>query len=184
MYCCKCRPDIHTYIHTYIHTWLHAYKHVYSMWISLLLSLWLLSPSQEHADSMYVCMYGCVSDRRGPRLCTRLLRRGIVGRWRSSWTIPRTRRPSSRYEEAVTATYRWNHLRPNLPYSVLHSYIRTYVHTLLFPMFGSLAKEMPSFSHPYIQVRMSSCTHMYMHTVYVCLNVCTYYVYMLRHRSC
>jgi hypothetical protein len=124
---------------------------------------------------LIVCMYGCVSDRRGPRLCTWLLSKGIFGRWRSSWTIPRTRRPSSRYEEAVTATYRWNHLRPNLPYSVLHSYIRTYIHTLFFPMFGNIwgRRCLLSFSYPYIPT-----THMYMHTVYVCMYVYTYYVWV------
>jgi hypothetical protein len=124
---------------------------------------------------LIVCMYGCVSDRTGPRLCTRLLRRGIFGRWRSSWTIPRTRRQSSRYEEAVTATYRWNHLRPNLPYSVLHSYIRTYVHdyTRCLVIWGR--RSLFSYSHPYIQVRMSSSTQIQF--MYVCMYVCTYYVY-------
>ncbi len=128
---------------------------------------------------LIVCMYGYVSDRMAGRLCTWLLRMGIFGRWRSSWTIPRTRRPRSRYEEAVTATYRWNHLRP------IVSFIPIYVHTYIHDNFRSLAiwrrRCLPTFSHPYIQVRMSSFTHMYMQTVYVCMYVCmyvcTYFVY-------
>ncbi len=141
------------------------------MWIYLLL---FCDHCRLCKSMLIVCMYGCVSDRRGPRLCTWLLRMDIFGRWRSSWTIPRTRRPRPRYEEAVTATYRWKHLRPNLPYSVLYSYIRTYVHTKLFPMFGNIwgRRCLLSFLHPYIQVRMSSSTHMYMHTVYICMYVC------------
>ena len=130
---------------------------------------------------LIVCMYGCVSDRVGPRLCTMLLRRGIFGRWRSSWTIPRTRRPSSRYKEAVTATYRWNHLRPNLPYSVLHSYIHTYIRTfMIIPdvwHFGGGDAFFPSHTHTYKYVcrLLHTCTCiqcMYMH-------VCTYYVYYI-----
>ena len=126
---------------------------------------------------LIVCMYGCVSDRRGPRLFTWLLSMGIFGRWRSSWTIPRTRRPRSRYEEAVTATYGWNHLRPNLPYSVLHSYIHTYIRTYIHDNSRCLAlwrrRCLLSFSHPYIQVRMSSSTQIQFIYIYGC----TYYVY-------
>ncbi len=122
------------YMHTYIHTDMHTTTCIQCGYV-----FFFLCDCCRFCKSMLiVCMYGCVSDRMGPRLCTRLLSMGIFGRWRSSWTIPRTRRPSSRYEEAVTATYRWNHLRPNLPYSVLHSYIRTYTHTLLFLMFGNI----------------------------------------------
>ncbi len=124
---------------------------------------------------LIVCMYGCVSDRRGPRLCTWLPRMGIFGRWRSSWTIPRTRRPSSRYEEAVTATYRWKHLRPNLPYSVLHSYIRTYM--IIPDVWQYLEEEMPSFLLTPIHTSLSSSTHMHMHTLYVCM--CVHIMYIL-----
>ena len=162
-------------MHTYIQTCIRP--RVFNVDISSSFSVIVVASAK---NMLIVYMYGCVSDRMGSRLYIRLLRRGIFGRWRSSWTIPRTRRLSPRYEEAETATYRWNHLRPNLLYSVLHSYIRTCIHTWLFPMFGNIwgRRCLLSFSHPYIQFRMSSCTHMYMHTVYVCLNVCTNYVYV------
>ena len=111
---------IKTYIHTYIHIQCIQCGYLF---------FFLCDCCRLCKSMLIVCMYGCVSDRREPRLSMWLLRRGIFGRWRSSWTIPRTRRPSSRYEEAVTATYRCDHLRPNLLYSVLHSYIRTFVHT-------------------------------------------------------
>ncbi len=158
------------------------------MWIYLLL---FCDCCRLCKSMLIVCMYGCVSDRRGPRLCTWLLSMGIFGRWRSSWTIPRTRRPSSRYEEAVTATYRWKHLRLNQLYSVLYSYIRTYVHTKLFPMFGNIwgRRCLLSFSHPYIQVRtvcrlLHTCTCIQCIYVCMCVILCIYCMCLLRHRSC
>jgi hypothetical protein len=131
---------------------------------------------------LIVCMYGCVSDRRGPRLCTWLLSRGIFGWWRSSWTIPRTRRPSSRYEEAVTATYRWNHLRPNLTYSVLHSYIRTY---MIIPDMMEIPSILLTPIHTSTYVVFYTHAHAYSVCMYVCVCIlCIYSMCMLRHRSC
>ena len=128
---------------------------------------------------LIVCMYGCVSDRRGARLCTLLLSMGIFGRWRSSWTIPRTRRPSSRYEEAVTATYRWNHLRPNLPYIVLHSYIRTYIHdySRCLAIFGGGDAFYPSHTHTYKYVCRLLHTCTFIQCMYVCM--CVHIMYIL-----
>ena len=171
-------------MHKYIHTCMHTITCIQCGY----LFFFLCDCCRLCKSMLIVCMYGCVSDRRGPRLSSWLLRRGIFGRWRSSWTIPRTRRPSSRYEEAVTATYRWNHLRPNLLYSVHHSYIHTYVHTWLFPKFGNLGEEMLSFLLTPIHTSTYVVfTNMFMYTVYV--HVCMYLLYiycmcMLRHRSC
>ena len=114
-----------------MHTYIHACMHTITCIQCGYLFFFLCDCCRLCKSMLIVCMYGCVSDRRGPRLSSWLLRMGIFGRWRSSWTIPRTRRPSWRYEEAVTATYHWNHLRPNLPYRVLRSYIRTFIHTYM-----------------------------------------------------
>ena len=63
-------------------------------------------------------MYDCVSDRVGPRLSTWLLRKGIFGRWRSSWTIPQTSRPGPWY----LRTCRYKIRRPNRA-PIIHSYM-------------------------------------------------------------
>jgi hypothetical protein len=142
------------------------------------LSLWLLSSLQEHADSVY----GCVSDRMAGRLSTLLFEGAIFGWWRSSWTIPRTRRPRTRYDDAATVTMGWNRIHPDLPYTILHSCIHTYMHACMHIWLFLMCRKWrrrytPTyFSHPCIQVRMSF-MHTYMqHTVvYVCMYACVYY---------
>ena len=193
MYCYKCRPDrtwnimmslcclpdrkkekkierrtngIHLY--TYMHTDIHTTTCIHCGY----LFFFLCDCCRLCKSMLIVCMYGCVSDRRGPRLSTWLLLMGIFGRWRSSWTIPRTRRPRSRYEEAVTATYRWNHLRPNLLYSVLHSYIRTYIHTLLFPMFDNIWRRRCILSFSPIHTSTYVVFYTHVHAYSVCMYVC------------
>jgi hypothetical protein len=123
---------------------------------------------------LIVCMYGCVSDRMGPRLCTRLLRMGIFGRWRSSWTIPRTRRPSSRYGQPTAGT------TYDLTYHIfLYTHIRTYI--IIPAVWQYLAEEMPSLLltpiHTSTYVVFYTHVHAYSVCMYVCMYLCTYYVY-------
>ena len=118
---CRYLQDIHTYI-TY-----HIQIYIQSGYLFFYLSLWLLSSLQEHADSVY----GCVSDGMVGRLSTLLFEGAIFGRWRSSWTIPRTRRPRTRYDDAATATIGWNRIHPDLPYTILHACLHTYMHTYI-----------------------------------------------------
>ena len=173
---------LYAYIHTYIHTYINECTHTTTCIHCGYLLFFLCDCCRLCKSMLIVCMYGCVSDRMGPRLFTWLLRMGIFGRWRSSWTIPRTRRPSPRYEEAVTATYRWNHLRPKLPYSVLHSYIRTYIHTyMIIPdVWQYLGEEMPSFlshnhTYKYVCRLLHTCTCIQCMYVWMCVQI----MYML-----
>ncbi len=158
---------LYSYKHTYIHECTHTTTYIQCGYLFFFLcDCYCLCKSM-----LIVCMYGCVSDRMGPRLCTWLLRRGIFGRRRSSWTIPRTRRPSTRYEEAVTTTYRWNHLRPNLPYSVLHSCIHTYIRTymIFFDVWQYLGEEMPSFLFTSIHTSTYVVVYTHVHAYSVCM---------------
>ena len=179
MYCYKCRPDrtwnimmslccrakerringIHLCIHTYLHTWIHAYHHVYSMWISLLLSLWLLSILQEHADSMYVCMaVSLIGGGHGSvQGCSEWTSSGggdPPGPFRGQGGQGQGTRKQWRQPTAGT-TY-------DLTYHIV-SFIPIYVHTYIHDNSRCLAvwrrRCLLSFSHPYIQVRMSSSIH-------------------------
>ena len=112
------------------------------------------------------------------RLSTLLFEGAIFGRWRSSWTIPRTRRPRTRYDDAATATIGWNRIHPDLPYTILHSCIHTYMHAyMIIPDVSQMEEEI----HTYILLApMHTSTYViyaHVHAAYssVCMYACVYY---------